>query len=880
MANLAYDSNKNNNQGSSTDVLAPSNGSSNAPESSSTESAYVSNGNPYGNYSSPQQSSPPQAPAPSANSTQSQMRKTQAGPTSGTHTNVQTYANKNQQSAQKLGGAVEGKLQNTADLVRQNAGNVNKQFQQGVESGSLANYQTAKERAGQSFNEAAKVTAPTKEYVDNTANMYAPTKNAEGAYSAEDQALVDSNKARVTYGDQTTKEFDTALEAQNSIEEWNRLNPGYNQYGDQQQLSMSDKELSDILNAKYTGPTDLYQTTGYNDLVNEFGNAQGLQNQALQDGYKGELLRQTFSNPNTDYTLGQKQLDDLLLGQGDVGASLKQKAKTLGSTESGLLSDEFEANKQSARDTAAQRGSDLDEVRTGSRALLDQTAQGREKEVNDRLAGVIEDWDKYPQYFRDQLTSEMGKHEDAMKRKVQYDKVNTTFKAADSEYNDAKNLANQYTQRVSDLTQQIKDFESNPNFSNKNPEYLQAQSALSYNKQYIANANKDMQSALNKKNTLQQQMNTIDAGSNLAKFDPNNMNLGLSQLEAEMLGIKGGEGLYNIIKNQGVDGLIATAKADNNQLISRDEQNQLARLQSIAELANDYGSKGSGINFANQFTDRDAAGEQNALSALDMDNFTNLLQGGEKQFRDYAKGANITGKGTGKATDGGLFGTKKKTSTKYLTDNLGKLVNKSGGYRNMYGEDGVDQDNINSILGLAKGMESGSFEGVHGSGLSPDEWGQSLGLDKSVAGDALNAFTFYANPGGALETVGSLGESIGSKSSGEIKGVANQLLGDNIASKAVGQYMAAPTDILAGVGKGVSKVGNAVSGALFGSSSGLQAKADKQALKGAQKDLKKKVSQALVKQGYGNQLNVMQNDERDMELLKLLGLLDTTNVKG
>ena len=154
---------------------------------------------------------------------------------------------------------------------------------------------------------------------------------------------------------------------------------------------------------------------------------------------------------------------------------------------------------------------------------------------------------------------------------------------------------------------------------------------------------------------LNTQLNDISQYEKYSNYDPSSFNLGLSQLEAEALGVKGGEGLYNLLKDDiegtsgtnTIDNLLKTAQADKNQLVSRNEQSQLARLQSLAQLANDYGSANSGINFRNEYTNADLAGKQNATSALDMENFKNLVQGAEKNFRADAKASNITGQGYG-----------------------------------------------------------------------------------------------------------------------------------------------------------------------------------------------------------------------------------------
>lgn len=825
MAELAHDPNKQDSPQTSTNILTPQSSpvqtqgnEETVPSVSNSGANYVSNGNPYGNYGSPQsqqqtQNTKPQSVKKSSSSTT---------PSSGMHTNVQSYIDKNKVGSQQLGQAVSGKLQSSADLARQSLAGTEKSFQQGMDAGSLENWQGAVDEAKGAYQQAAGQKAAERQFVDNSASMYRPEqiKQSEGgafgsnssgsSYSAEDQALIDSNMARVVFGDGSTRDFETQAEAQTAINDWNRQNPGYYTYGDQEQLSVSDDRLRDILNTKYSGPSDLYQAAGYSDVYNQFDKAQNLQDLAQSTGFKGTLLKETFENPNMTYSLGNQLLDDLLLGSGTAANTLRETAQNLGSTPSGRIGDDLTQGVIDARNLAAQRSSDIDDVRTGARSALDEVALGRESEVNQRLNQVEEDWEKYPQYFRDKFEQERLANEEARKNSPEA-KALEAFKA-------------KYV---------------NPDGSIKGK-------GLSG---YI------------KRLTREKELEELQRA-----YDSLGKNVGLSQTEAEMLGVQGGEGLYNIIEDQGVDGLLKTAKSDRNKLISRDEQSQLSRLQSIAGLANDYGSADSGINYYNEFTNRDLAGQQNALSALDMDNFINTLQGSEKNFRDYAEGANITGVGHGSASSRGLAGSKSSSATEYLTENLGKLLGNSDAYRNMYSDEGVNQDNVNKILGLAQGMNTGTY-GLSGvSGLNQLDANLNIeGIDFS-----LNPLTGgYQNTLAGVDAAGNLVESAG-------QGYDN-LMHDILGNNVVADVMGSAGKFYSEIGKGVQGIASGVGKSLFGSSSGLSAAASAEAQANALKDLKKKINQTLNNQGYSNQLNVKQDRERDLELLQLLGLLDTTN---
>lgn len=820
MSTVAFDPNKDESQNSTnTNVLNPQyEGSSTTTSSQQAPPQYVSDGNPYGSHGTP----------PSPQPQQNTGRQTAKTPTSGQHTNVQSYVEKNKQSSQDLGQAVGNKLTTTADQIKQNTQNVNKQFQQGMDAGSLQGWQNARNEAGQAFQNASQQQAQSQTWKDNQAQRYTPTQADQG-YSPEDQALIDSNKARVNFGDGTSKDFDTEIEATNAIEEWNRLNPGYYQYGDQSDLGVSDQRLADILNVKYTGPSDLSQMKGYADLTNQSREAQTLQDLAQGNQFKGELLKQTFSNPNEQYSLGNQRLDDLLLGQGQVGKNLQDTAKSM--MGEGSVNDYFNQNVQSQRELAAQRGQDLDTLRKNVREDLTQTALQRESEINQRLSDIEKNWENYPQYFRDILTNELANQQQGMEKR----------------------------RELESLTPQIQDIQ---NRIAQNIKRLNAPSSMfgrgmsdGYYRNQIANLESQLAPLLEKQQSLSQYKD----------FDPNNINLGLSALEAEMLGIKGGEGLYNILSQEGgIDNLIRTAESNRNQLISRDEQSQLARLQSIAELANDYGSQNSGIDFRNQYTDRDLAGTQNALSALDMDNFARVLQGAEKDFRDTTGATNLTGYGRGKATSGGALGSKKKTAETYINQNLGELLKDTNSYRNMYDDSGINQDNINSILGLAQQVKGNNY-------LDPTS-NTGLNLSGHLENAGMKDLGKYIGPEAPLNYQGMIGQgyqSLGNEYDNIIRGLAG--------NSVVGDILSTPGNYVRELGRGIENTTNEISKALFGSDKGLKDKAQAKAQAAAISDLSNKIDKSLQQQGYGNQLTVQNNAQRDMELLRLLGLLDTTN---
>jgi hypothetical protein len=115
--------------------------------------------------------------------------------------------------------------------------------------------------------------------------------------------------------------------------------------------------------------------------------------------------------------------------------------------------------------------------------------------------------------------------------------------------------------------------------------------------------------------------------------------MNLSQQEADILGIKAGEGLYNLTPEE----LIKTNVAEKERLISK---NELSRQLALSQLA--------GTDVSNQlqkdmlYSDLSKAGTQTAEDALDKAGIRDVLNAQEKAFREQAAGQNIVGEGSKK----------------------------------------------------------------------------------------------------------------------------------------------------------------------------------------------------------------------------------------
>lgn len=139
--------------------------------------------------------------------------------------------------------------------------------------------------------------------------------------------------------------------------------------------------------------------------------------------------------------------------------------------------------------------------------------------------------------------------------------------------------------------------------------------------------------------------------------------LTFTEQEAGLLGIKAGQGLYNLTPEE----LVQTNIAERARLISKDELSRQLALQQLAgtdvsrELQKDL-----------LYTDLEKAGTQTAEDAINRKSVQDILAAQEKAFREQAAGQNIVGTGMKKH---------KTTGKKYYaqeTANLKDLLQKAG----------------------------------------------------------------------------------------------------------------------------------------------------------------------------------------------------------
>lgn len=329
----------------------------------------------------------------------------------------------------------------------------------------------------------------------------------------------------------------------------------------------------------------------------------------------------------------------------------------------------------------------------------------------------------------------------------------------------------------------------------------------------------------------------------------------LNSLEAGILGVGSGEGLYNLGSNA-----IATGVADKQKLISRDEQARQAALASLGGL-DSQGLLSTDLKYGNA----DLAGTQTALDALDLAGTRANLNTAEKNFQDFAEDATLTG-----------YGSKKNKSSgkRYYAEESANIADllKNAGYQ--FGETG-NQNNIgntNILRSLANVSDRND--------LSPDLKGLEGSVDGAITpvmnqGDGQSLASNYAD---YLGTATGLNYLTGALGLGSLSQAIPKVAENDVVQAAIDYNPALAAGNIVTNALGLGNVSSAL-GSVFGQ--GSSSKESKNiAAAGAREDLQTKVQDALASQGYQNRINVTNDattNARVSALQQLLAGLDKTN---
>ena len=498
---------------------------------------------------------------------------------------------------------------------------------------------------------------------------------------------------------------------------------------------VSEQRFKDIINAAYKGPGNLYDIKGYEQALASTKESERRMGLLGPRGLDASLLETVFKGKGRDYTAGQKNLDQLLLGT-------PEKLQQLQATKAGIGSaqDVMTAAETGARGSAAERTDLINQLKSQARGGVQDVATARSGQVESRLGSVIQNWEKLPQYFRDAITKQAG-------------------------------------------------------------------------------------------------------GTG---------NVKLSELEAQMLGVGSGEGLYNVVRDLGIGGVIKSGVADKEKLISQAEQSQLANLQKLAEMGDTRGVAGDQLGFTSAYQDPTKAGQQTAYSALDTENLRKVLNEAETGFGSAAAGSNIVGTGVGSDRYKSGFKSKTVNVRANLNANLKDVLTKAGyDFNKPMSTQTSDPRVMAAVTALAKGgnniltPDNSWFSG------DPNEWG-ALGAQYLNKTMGMGAF---------------LPENM-------------QVLTN------INKGMASLEDISRKIPLVGGSIGGAIGsiGGLWGSGAGhAQSTAAKNAARAAQADLKAKVAAQLGKLGYSNRLDISNEDPavraRRLQLAQTMGGIDLTNTQ-
>jgi hypothetical protein len=321
----------------------------------------------------------------------------------------------------------------------------------------------------------------------------------------------------------------------------------------------------------------------------------------------------------------------------------------------------------------------------------------------------------------------------------------------------------------------------------------------------------------------------------------NNQGYDVSALESQLLGVQGGEGLYNAIKDLGIENVIKATQADRNKLISQREFGNLQNLQRLAEMADDYGVPGSDLTFRSGYQDENLAGTQTAMDALDTQHLRDTLN--DREYR-FGQAVNKKIEGTGVGHDRYKSGGRSRDVWERvnLDTNLKNALAKAG-----YKFDRPQNENFanpEAVTDLAQYIQ----------GISDPSWDKKtpMKLDltdpQSYLSSNVGMFT------GDFLTGIPIGSSIGQFGTNLINSVLDKIPG-----------------------------GGGIIGGLFNSGKGnAYNTARTNAFNAAKADLARNIQKELEKQGFGNRFRIDDSNQavrdRRAALLKILGQTDLTNI--
>lgn len=702
-------------------------------------------------------------------------------PTSSGMSSFKNIQNANQGQAQdSLNKVVAQRVANAGTQAVKSVNQATNQFGQRVDAGSLANSQNA---------------------VNDVKNVLAGIRNS------------------------------TAPAAQAPSQEQAQATDGTNNVLSQAVAQPQQSRFAEVINAKYQGPESLRQSGLYEATAGKVRDAQTDISNAKTATGREELLKKMYQDRG-NYSSGLNKLDAALLNasqpgvqnlqnvakqQGDVGQKLDQ-AQIASANLAQNRTNEIAGIRNTARNEFTTQKT-AEEQATESRLdklLVEPALDGEGKPIpkldaegkplvgNDGKPVYQTQWDQLPEYYRDIIRNKKNTNDTVLQNSVNEFKTANNYDAVNAEYQPLADA-------IAKAQKQIEAINWNAALAAFNGMSGDI-SGIGPLEEKIAMLSEKIKPSATKKAELDAKLADINNKFNKDAiiFNP---------FEAETLGIKSGEGLYNA----GTD-IIATGVADRNKLISKDEQFRQAAMAALAGL-----DEKKLLSSNLKYDKANLAGTQSILDSLDTDQVRKNLNAQEEGFRDMAQNLTLTG-----------YGAKKnKTSGKryYAQEsaNFGELL-KNAGY-----DFNKELNNTVGNADLLKLLESTSN-------------GQVTQDPSGLAGAISGNTEILSNMGD--------GQSLG-QTQLDLLGIGGAL------------GFISPSMVTGFLGEG--SLGSSLGG-LFGGSSASESKSD--AARFAREDLQRQVKQTIKDSGFQNRAAVASNsavNDRINTLQQLISRLDKTN---
>jgi hypothetical protein len=337
----------------------------------------------------------------------------------------------------------------------------------------------------------------------------------------------------------------------------------------------------------------------------------------------------------------------------------------------------------------------------------------------------------------------------------------------------------------------------------------------------------------------------------------------LSTEELAILGVRPGEGLYNL----GVDA-IKQASAERGRLITKDELSRQLALQQLSQL-----DTSNQLQKDLTYTDLDKAGTQNLLNSLDVKGIRDVLNAEQAEFNKRAKEADLMGKGKKKVSKGNWAGTKTATYYAQQKANVADLLKQAG-----YDTDKLPDNMIDSMIlnpkDLNKYLEATKVttDSIGNRGFS----GTEGALTGASSGAAIGSLVPGVGTGIGAGIGGAVGAAIGTNTLDSTQAASDILkeLEQKYNIPIVGSVGEGVQDLRTGAGNvykesigkilnqaGLGDLGKGIGGIISGIDTGkMKREGTAKAKELARKDLEKKVDKWLKDSGFSNRLTASKDN--------------------